>query len=65
MKVTKNIMDILSACGCKPSATVDKAGNVAIKVNAPALSGNKEKASKPTQDHPDFTSPDAFFCEMD
>lgn len=62
MKATKNIMDILSACGCKPSATVDKAGNVTIKVNAPDLPKNNDK---PAQDRPDFTSPDALFCEMD
>lgn len=36
MNATKNIMDILSACGCKPAATVDENGNAVIKVNAPA-----------------------------
>jgi hypothetical protein len=37
MNATKQIMDILSACGCKPAATVDQDGNAIIKVNAPAL----------------------------
>ena len=37
MNAAKNIMDILSACGCKPAATVDQDGNAVIKVNAPAL----------------------------
>lgn len=36
MNATKNIMDILSACGCKPAATVDNDGNATIKINAPA-----------------------------
>lgn len=37
MNATKQIMDILTACGCKPAATVDNSGNAVIKVNAPAL----------------------------
>lgn len=37
MNAAKNIMDILSACGCKPAATVDQDGNATIKVNAPAI----------------------------
>lgn len=37
MNATKQIMDILTACGCKPAATVDNNGNAVIKVNAPAL----------------------------
>jgi hypothetical protein len=35
MNATQNIIDILSACGCKPVATVDNNGNAAIKINAP------------------------------
>jgi hypothetical protein len=35
MNATRNIVDILSACGCKPAATVDSNGNAAIKINAP------------------------------
>ena len=31
----KAITDILTACGCKPAATVDGDGNAVIKVNAP------------------------------
>jgi hypothetical protein len=30
-------MDILTACGCKPAATVDNHGNAVIKVNAPTI----------------------------
>lgn len=37
MNATKNIMDILSACGCKPAAIVDNDGNTFIKVNAPTV----------------------------
>lgn len=37
MNATKNIIDILSACGCKPAATVDNDGNAVIKVNAPVI----------------------------
>jgi hypothetical protein len=37
MNAIKNIMDILSACGCSPAATTDKNGNTFIKVNAPII----------------------------
>lgn len=37
MNATKQIIDILTACGCKPAATVDRNGNATINVNAPAL----------------------------
>lgn len=37
MDAIKNIMDTLTACGCKPAATVDKNGDTIIKVNAPAI----------------------------
>ena len=50
----KAITDILSACGCKPAATVNTNGDAIIKINAPAVN-----------DLPDFTSPETFFCEMD
>lgn len=35
MNATQQIIDILTACGCKPAATVDGNGNAAVKVNAP------------------------------
>lgn len=35
MNATKQIIDILTACGCKPAATTDGRGNVVVKVNAP------------------------------
>lgn len=41
MNATKQIMDILTACGCKPAATVDQDGNAIIKVNAPAVAPAK------------------------
>jgi hypothetical protein len=34
-KSTTEIINILTACGCKPTATTTKNGNVKIKVNAP------------------------------
>jgi hypothetical protein len=37
MNATKQIIDILSACGCKPAATIDNNGNAVIKVNAPTV----------------------------
>lgn len=37
MNATKQIIDILTACGCKPVATVDDNGNAVIKVNAPTI----------------------------
>lgn len=37
MNATKQIIDILTACGCKPAATVDQDGNATIKVNAPTI----------------------------
>jgi hypothetical protein len=42
MNATKQIMDILSACGCKPATTVDNNGNATIKVNAPAADRKQE-----------------------
>lgn len=56
-QATKAITDILTACGCKPAATVNKDGDVIIKVNAPT--GTR------SDDLPDFTSPECFFCEPD
>ena len=35
MNATQNIIDILTACGCKPAATTDGRGKTAVKVNAP------------------------------
>lgn len=35
MNATQNIIDILTACGCKPAATIDKNGDQIIQVNAP------------------------------
>jgi hypothetical protein len=37
MNATKQITDILTACGCKPAVKTDDAGNATIKVNAPAV----------------------------
>lgn len=37
MNATTQIIDILTACGCKPAAIVDRDGNTAIKVNAPFI----------------------------
>lgn len=37
MNAKKQITDILTACGCKPTTTTDNGGNVAIKVNAPTV----------------------------
>lgn len=34
-KATKQITDILSACGCAPAVTTDNNGNDTIKINAP------------------------------
>jgi hypothetical protein len=39
-QATKAITDILTACGCKPAATVDGDGNTIIKVNAPTVPAN-------------------------
>lgn len=35
MNATTQIINILTACGCKPAATTDKSGAAVIKVNAP------------------------------
>jgi hypothetical protein len=40
MNATKQITEILTACGCKPAATVDDNGNAVIKVNAPAITAD-------------------------
>lgn len=40
MNATNQIMNILTACGCKPAATVDSKGNATIKINAPAVTIN-------------------------
>lgn len=37
MNATTQIIDILNACGCKPTATTDNNGNPTIKVNAPYI----------------------------
>lgn len=42
MNATKQIMDILSACGCKPAAAVDNNGSATIIVNAPAADRKQE-----------------------
>lgn len=56
-QATKAITDILTACGCKPAATVNQDGDIIIKVNAPTVTRS--------DDLPDFTSAAAFFCEPD
>ena len=43
MNATNQIINILSACGCKPAATVDRDGNAIIKVNAPAIREDLKK----------------------
>lgn len=43
MNAAKQIIDILSACGCKPAAAVNKNGETVIKVNAPII---KEEDTK-------------------
>lgn len=35
MNATTQIINILTACGCKPAATTEKSGAAVIKVNAP------------------------------
>jgi hypothetical protein len=42
-KSIQAITDILTACGCKPAATVDKNGNALIKVNAPTTGEGENK----------------------
>lgn len=37
MNATKQIIDILSACGCAPTVVKDNNGNDLIKVNAPRI----------------------------
>lgn len=37
MNATTQIINILTACGCKPAATTDERGNATIKVNAPYI----------------------------
>jgi hypothetical protein len=37
MNATTQIINILTACGCKPAATTDKSGAAVIKVNAPYI----------------------------
>lgn len=37
MNATKQIIDILSACGCAPTIEKDNNGNDLIKVNAPRV----------------------------
>lgn len=43
MNAIQNIMDILTACGCKPAATVNGSGETIIKVNAPTISKEDPK----------------------
>ena len=45
MNATQNIIDILTACGCKPAAIVNGNGETLIKVNAPTV-GAKEDTKK-------------------
>ena len=40
------VMDILSACGAKPTATTSANGDALIKVNAPAVDGGKANDKK-------------------
>lgn len=40
MNSTKQIIDILTACGCTPTVTTDERGNDQIKVNAPTIDYN-------------------------
>ena len=40
MNATKNIIEILTACGCTPTVTTDDNGNDRIKVNAPTIDDN-------------------------
>lgn len=35
MNATTQVINILTACGCKPAATTDKSGAAVIKINAP------------------------------
>lgn len=37
MNATTQVINILTACGCKPAATVDGNGNAIVKVNAPYI----------------------------
>ena len=37
MNATTQIINILTACGCKPAATTDKSGAAVVKVNAPYI----------------------------
>lgn len=37
MNATRQIINILTACGCKPAATTDKSGAAVVKVNAPYI----------------------------
>lgn len=37
MDTTKQIIDILTACGCKPTVKTDNNGNDQIKINAPQI----------------------------
>jgi hypothetical protein len=36
-KAATAIIDILTACGCKPAAMVNNNGDIIIKVNAPEI----------------------------
>lgn len=37
--IINNIMETLTACGCKPAATVNRDGETIIKINAPTVNG--------------------------
>lgn len=43
MRATTEIINILIACGCKPSAGTDKNGNAVIRINAPVVKGDSQK----------------------
>lgn len=43
MKATTEIINILTACGCNPSAVTDKNGNIVIRINAPVIKGDNQK----------------------
>ena len=45
-RMVRAIMDNLTACGAKPTATISANGDAIIKVNAPAVDGGKNNDKK-------------------
>jgi hypothetical protein len=43
MRATTEIINILTACGCKPSAHTAKNGNTVIRINAPVVKEDSQK----------------------